>query len=73
MLLGINPFAKEPPRDALGNLKRIDIPRDRGEESRSRALIDRKQQSQDSVEANMEIDCDEGDEGLDPNQEDDFF
>ncbi len=38
ILLGINMFAKEPPRDTLGNLKRIEIPRDRGEEGRPGAL-----------------------------------
>ena len=30
ILLRINTFAREPPRDAMGNLKRIKIPRDRG-------------------------------------------
>ena len=37
-LRGINTFPKEPPRDALGNLNRIEILRDRGEENRLGAL-----------------------------------
>ena len=54
ILLGINTFAREPPRDALGNLKRIEIPRDRGEEGRPGALKGRRQQSQDEVETGIQ-------------------
>ena len=43
ILLGINTFAREPPRDALGNLKRIEIPRDRGEKGHHGALKGRRQ------------------------------
>ena len=57
-------FAKEPPRDALGNLKQIEISRDRGEEGRPGALKGRRQQSQDPIEANNETGSDEGNEGL---------
>jgi hypothetical protein len=64
-------FAKEPPRDALGNLKRIEIPRDRGEKGRPGALKGRRQQSQDPVEANIETQGDEGTEGLEPSEDDD--
>ena len=53
-------FAKDPPRDALGSLKRIEIPRDRGEEDRPGAVKGRRQQSQDPVEANIETDSDKG-------------
>ena len=72
ILLGINTFAREPPRDALGNLKRIEIPRDRGEEGRPGALKGRRQQSQDEVDANSETDSDEGDEGLEADGDDNF-
>ena len=72
VLLGINMFAKEPPRDDLGNLKRIEIPRDRGEEGRPGAVKGRTQKSQDPVEANIETDSDEGSEGLEPSEEDNF-
>jgi hypothetical protein len=61
MLLGINMFAKDPPRDAIGNLKRIEIPRDRGEEGRPGALTRRRQKSQDPFEASIKTDSDEGD------------
>jgi hypothetical protein len=53
-------FAKEPPRDALGNLKYIEIPQDRGEEGLPGALKGRRQQSQDPVEANIDSDNDQG-------------
>ena len=72
VLLRIIMFAKEPPRDALGNLKRIEIPRDRGEEGRPGALKGRKQQSQDPAEANIETDSDEGTEGMEPSEDGDF-
>jgi len=42
ILLGIIMFAKEPPRDALGNPRRIEIPRDRGEKVRPGALTRRR-------------------------------
>ena len=71
--LGINMFAKDPPRDAMGNLKPIEIPRDRGEEGRPGALTRSRQQSQDPIEANMEIESDEDNEGLEPNEDDDFY
>ena len=72
ILLGINTFAREDPRDALGNLKRIEIPRDRGEKGRPGALKGRRQQSQDEVDANSETDSDEGDEGLEADGDDNF-
>jgi len=72
MLLGIITFAREPPRDALGNLKRIEIPRDCGEEVRPGALKGRIQQSQDLVEAKFETDSDKGSEGLEPSEDGDF-
>ncbi len=72
MLLGINTFAREPPRDALCKLKLIEIPRDRGEEGRPGALKGRRQQSQDQGEANSETDSDEGDEGLEVDGDDNF-
>ena len=59
-------FAKELPRDALGNLKRIEIPQDRGEEGRPGALKGRRQQSQDPVEAKIETESVEGNKGLKP-------
>jgi hypothetical protein len=66
-------FAKKPPRDALGNLKRIEIPRDCGEEGRLGGLIRRRQQSRDCVEATIEADSDEVDEVLDTNEDDNFY
>jgi hypothetical protein len=62
-------FAKEPPRDALGSLNRIEIPRDRGREGRPGALKGRRQQSQDPLEANIETNSDEGSERLKPSEE----
>ena len=56
----------------MGNLKRIEIPRDRGEEGRPGALKGRRQQSQDEVDANSETDSDEGDEGLEADGDDNF-
>ena len=73
IILGINMFPKEPPRDFMGNLMRIEIPRDRGEETRPGALIRLRQQSQDQVETNMENGSDEDYKGLKPNEDDDFY
>ncbi len=72
ILLSINTFATESPRYAQGNLKRIEISRDRGEEGRPGTLKDRSRQLHDPVGANMETNGDEGDEGLEANEDDDI-
>ena len=63
---------KEPPRDDMGNLKRIENSRDRLDEGRLGALMGRRQKYQDPVEANMETESDEGDKGLEPTENDVF-
>jgi hypothetical protein len=72
ILLGINTFARESPRDAHSKLKRIEVPRDRGEVGRPGALKGRSRQSHDPAKANMETNSDDGDEGLEANEDDDF-
>ena len=49
------------------------IPRDRGEEGRLGALKRYVRQSEEPLEANTETDSDEGDEGLEPNEDDYFY
>ncbi len=56
----------------MGNLKRIEIPRDRGEEGRRGALKGRRQQSQDLIEPTIETGSDRGNEGLEPSEDEDF-
>ena len=74
IILGINTFAREPPRDAMGNVKRIEIPRDRGEEGRPGAVNVRGKQPQEVVEANdaNETDNEHGEDGLEHDEDDDF-